>query len=153
MMIQVEGKTIGLRLNIGHKQPMKTVDSATFVAGHGIDGDRHFSAKPHRQGYQVLLIEEETLESFGLEQGLVRENVTTEGIDLSSMNSGDLLGLGDDVILQISKACAPCGRMDDIRPGLQEELQGRRGMLASVVEGGIVSTGDSVRILQGQLIG
>lgn len=152
-MNQVEGRAVGLRLNIGHKQPMKSVDSATFVARHGIDGDRHFSAKPHRQGYQVLLIEEETLESLGLEPGVVRENVTTTGIDLSSTNRGDLLGLGDEVVLQISKACAPCSRMDDIHPGLQDKLQGRRGMLASVVEGGSVSTGDSVRVLQGQLTG
>ncbi len=152
-MNQPAGKASSLRINIGHKAPMKRVESMVFVAGHGIEGDHHFTDKPHRQGYHVLLIEEETLNAVGIEHGVVRENVTTTGIDLNSLKSGDLVGLGDNVVLQISKACAPCRLMDDIRPGLQEELQDRRGMLAAVVEGGTVSAGDPVRVMQGQLVG
>jgi MOSC domain-containing protein YiiM len=43
--------------------------------------------------------------------------------------------------------CDPCERMDAIRPGLQEELDGRRGMLARVLEGGRVAAGDAVKLL------
>jgi MOSC domain-containing protein YiiM len=37
--------------------------------------------------------------------------------------------------------------MDEIRPGLQAELDGRRGMLARVVESGEVAAGDEVELL------
>ena len=79
---------------------------------------------------------------------MVRENVTTTGIDLQSLGRDTRLGLGDDVVLRISKECVPCGLMDDIRSGLQRELMGRRGMLAAVEEGGTVSLGDAVRVVE-----
>ena len=119
-----------------------------FVAGSGIEGDMHFSDKPHQQGYHVLLMQEENLDALGLDHGVVRENVTTTGIDLQSLTPETRLGLGDDVVLRISKECVPCGLMDDIRSGLQRELMGRRGMLAAVEEGGTVSVGDAVRVIK-----
>jgi len=38
--------------------------------------------------------------------------------------------------------------MDEIRPGLQAQLEGRRGMLASVEQGGPVSVGDTLLVLE-----
>jgi MOSC domain-containing protein YiiM len=43
--------------------------------------------------------------------------------------------------------CDPCHLMEKIRPGLQAELEGRRGMLASVVTPGRVAVGDAVGTL------
>ena len=43
--------------------------------------------------------------------------------------------------------CDPCSRMDDLRPGLRAELDGKRGMLARVVEGGEIALGDAVDLL------
>jgi MOSC domain-containing protein YiiM len=43
--------------------------------------------------------------------------------------------------------CDPCSRMDEIRPGLQAELEGRRGMLARVLETGEVAAGDEVELI------
>jgi MOSC domain-containing protein YiiM len=37
--------------------------------------------------------------------------------------------------------------MDELRPGLRGELDGKRGMLARVVASGEVSVGDEVRLL------
>ena len=51
------------------------------------------------------------------------------------------------MVLEISEPCAPCSRMDEIRPGLRLQLEGRRGMLAVVVEGGIADVGDSIVVL------
>ena len=142
-----QGEVVGLRVKLGRRQPMKQVEPMVFVAGGGIESDMHFTDKPHQQGYQVLLMQEENLDALGLDQGVVSENVTTTGIDLQSLERDTRLGLGDEVVLRISKECVPCGLMDDIRSGLQKELLGRRGMLAAVEEGGTVSVGDSVRVL------
>ncbi len=92
-------------------------------------------------------MQEENLDALGLDHGVVRENVTTAGIDLQSLEPETLLGLGDEVVLRLSKECVPCGLMNDIRSGLQKDLMGRRGMLAAVEEGGTVALGDAVRVL------
>ena len=144
-----QGEVVGLSVKLGRRQPMRQVEPMVFVAGSGIEGDMHFSDKPHLQGYQVLLMQEENLDALGLDQGVVSENVTTMGIDLQSLEGDTRLGLGDEVVLRISKECVPCGLMDDIRSGLQKALMGRRGMLAAVEEGGTVSVGDAVRVLDG----
>ena len=134
-------------LNVGHREPMKDVQDANFIAGQGIEDDRHASAKAERSDFQVLLMDQETLDALDLAPSVVRENVTTSGIDLSSLPSGRTVRLGDEVVLRISKPCPPCSRMDEVRSGLRQELEGRRGMLASVVEGGSVRVGDPVRSL------
>ena len=147
MDLVLEGRTVSLQLSVGHRQPMKAVESARFVAGHGIEGDRHATSLEVRQDYQVLLMDEETLEALGLDHGTIKENVTSSGIDVPSLQAGQRVALGDDAVLQISKACAPCSRMDDIRPGLRQELDGRRGKLARVVRSGTVLVGDPIRVV------
>ena len=54
--------------------------------------------------------------------------------------------IGDEVSLEIVGECEPCGKMDAIRQGLQQELNHRRGMLAKVINGGNIKVGDSVRV-------
>ena len=147
MGLSNEGRVVSLRLNVGERQPMVVVDTASLVAGLGIEGDRHATPRRKRRDHQVLLIDEETLESLRLEPGQVRENVTTGGIDMASVAAGQRLGLGPEAVVEISKPCTPCSRMDEVRPGLQRELEGRRGMLAWVVQGGSVAVGDPIRRL------
>jgi MOSC domain-containing protein YiiM len=125
----------------GHGLPMRPVDPGVFVADLGLEGCRH--AKPQSRR-QVLLIEEETLAALGLEPTVVKENVTTRGIDLTSLSADTRLLLGDDVELWVTGPCHPCGLMDEIRDGLQNELRGRRGMLAWVKRGGRVRIGDRI---------
>jgi MOSC domain-containing protein YiiM len=37
--------------------------------------------------------------------------------------------------------------MDELRAGLRSEIDGKRGMLAHVVEGGEIALGDSIELL------
>ena len=137
-----------LQICVGHRKPMEVVDSATFVAGFGIEGDRHAVTSGARTARQILLIDEQTLEGFGLVHGHVRENVTVTDIDLHALEAGQRLALGDHIVLEITGHCNPCERMDEIRPGLREELEGQRGMLATVITGGLASVGDVVRAVE-----
>ena len=54
----------------------------------------------------------------------------------------------DDVVVEITQFCAPCERMDEVRPGLREELFEQRGMLATVISGGAVNVGDQVQVIE-----
>ena len=69
----------------------------------------------------------------------IKENITTCGIALSKIVRGQRLKIGKVVQLSITKPCEPCSRLDEIRMGLQKELMGQRGMLATVVVGGMIS--------------
>ena len=140
-----EGIVVSLQVCVGKMLPMESLRSANFIAGYGIDGDRHATKDPKLRDRQVLLIDEGTLKTFGLQYGILKENITSIGIDLDSLVSGAILMLGEEVELKISKECTPCSRMDEIRPGLQDAIKGRRGTLASVVKGGLVTIGDKIR--------
>jgi MOSC domain-containing protein YiiM len=123
---------------------MRPVDPARFVEDLGLEGCRHARAGSRRQ---VLLIEEEALEALGLEPGVVKENVTTRGIDLTDLPVDTRLRLGSEVELWLTGPCRPCGLMDEIRDGLQEEIRGQRGVLAWVKRGGSVNVGDAVEVV------
>lgn len=125
----------------GHRREMRIVEDAIFRTNLGIDGDRHALEDSSRQ---ILLLERETLDELGLRPGVVKENITTGGIRLMDLSFGTRLRLGGEVVLEITKPCTPCHRMEEIRPGLLQELSGKRGMLARVVSGGRVRRGDRI---------
>ncbi len=134
-----------LRICVGHRAHMQVVDNANFVAGFGIEGDRHANGTSPGAARQVLLMDQQTLDAFGLAHGQVRENVTVADLDLHALEVGQRLSLGGQVVVEITGHCAPCQRMDEVRPGLRRDLVGQRGMLATVVTGGVARVGDAVR--------
>lgn len=94
----------------------------------------------------MLLLDSETLAELGLAPGALKENITTAGVHLAALAPGSRLRVGE-ALLEVTKECTPCSEMDKLRPGLQNELQGRRGMLARVVEGGLIRVGDTLTLL------
>ncbi|MGB8648564.1 MAG: MOSC domain-containing protein [Anaerolineae bacterium] len=115
------------------------------VVNLGLEGDRHAIPNASRQ---VLFVEQEVLDRFGLPAGAIKENVTTRGISLMSLAGGTRLKIGE-ALFELTKECEPCSRMDEIRMGLQEELDGQRGMLARVIQGGEVHVGDRIELIGG----
>ena len=137
-----DGKVVSLHLCVGHRQPMDTRESVV-VTGAGLEGDRHANPQSHRQ---VLLMEKEILDSLELKPGSIRENVTISGLPIHGLPAGQRLHLGDEVVLEVTGLCEPCSRMDELRAGLRETLDGRRGVLTRVVQGGGVQVGDAVAV-------
>src|SRR5215467_5800959 len=122
---------------------MEELREARIVADFGIEGCAH--ARPGT-GRQVLLVDCETLDAMELLPGLLRENITTAGLNVNSLEIGQRLRMGE-VILEVTMVCTPCNQMERIRPGLRKELWGRRGMLCRVLEGGILRPGDPIEKL------
>ena len=122
---------------------MTLVRSANVMEGLGIEGDKHASAASKRQ---VLLADKEALDAVGVLPGTIKENVTVEGVDVMRLPSGSLVRLGRSVVLEITAVCEPCFRMDEIRDGLKQELEGKRGMLSRVVRGGVINVGDPITV-------
>ena len=122
---------------------MTLVRSANVIEGLGIEGDKHASAASKRQ---VLLADKEALDAVGVLPGTIKENVTVEGVDVMRLPSGSLVRLGRSVVLEITAVCEPCFRMDEIRDGLKQELEGKRGMVSRVVRGGVINIGDPITV-------
>jgi len=127
---------------LAHREPMREFDEVFAVENKGFKDCLHGRAGSSRQ---VLLLDLETLEEFGIEPGRARENITTRGIALGTLSLGQRLRAGE-VLLQVTQPCTPCDQMDEIRQGLQEALRGRRGVLCRVIEPGRIRRGDRVEI-------
>ncbi len=112
------------------------------IAGQGLEGCAH--ANPPKR--EVLFVSKEHLDSVGVEPGAIRENLTIEGTDVEQWPVGQRVRAGE-AEFEITMVCDPCHRMDELRQGLRAELQGKRGMLATVVESGEVAVGDEVTLL------
>jgi MOSC domain-containing protein YiiM len=120
--------------------PMEELQEAQVVNDFGLQGCAH--ARPGKKR-QVLLVDKETLEAMDLQPGILRENITTTGLNVNSLDIGQQLRVGK-TLLEVSEICMPCDQMEKIRPGLRKELWGRRGMLCQVVEGGVIRRGDTI---------
>lgn len=140
----MSGTITHLQLKIARDVPMRHAESVRAIADLGIEGDINARAGSLRQ---VLLIDEETLQAFGMQPGRVRENITTRGIDLKSLERGTRLRAGG-ALFEITIPCAPCEFIDEIQPGLREKMIGQRGMLARVIEGGEIKIGDAVEVVK-----
>ena len=138
-----QGKIVAIHLCQERRRPMTPVEEAVAKSDLGLEGDQHAAAGSPRQ---VLLMDHETLVSLGLTPGVIRENITVKGLDFSTIRAGQVFFVGDQVTLEATGPCLPCYRMDEIRFGLQEELQGRRGVVATVLNGGRFRVGDTVRV-------
>ena len=121
--------------------PMEELEEVRIITNVGLEDCAH--ARPRGGPRQVLLVDRETLEAMELQPGIVRENITTDGIDVNSLAQNQELHIGE-VRLQVSEICHPCDQLEKIRPGLRREMRGRRGMLCQVLEGGIIRRGDTI---------
>jgi len=122
---------------------MEPLVAATLLENHGIAGCAHARPGGVRQ---ILLVDLETLSAMDLRPGVIRENITTEGLNVNGLARGQRLRVGE-TLLEVSAACTPCDQLEKVRPGLRRELYGRRGMLCRVLKGGTVAPGDAIERL------
>lgn len=126
---------------------------AQAVQGKGLRGDRKRSP-----GRQVTLLAREGWEAACAELGhslppsYRRANLLVSGVDLE-LAIGCYLQIGD-VWLRVRAEADPCGRMDQMHPGLFQALvpDFRAGVLATVEQGGLLQVGTTIRRHETMLI-
>jgi len=156
--------------------PQHTFSKATqprirLIAGIGVEGDAHAGTTvKHRSRVardptqpnlrQVHLIAGELhdeLQALGVDvhAGQLGENVTTRGIDLLGLPTGTRLRLGRDAFVQVTGLRNPCGQLNQVHRGLKDllaprdatgNIERRAGVMAIVLEGGVVAVGDAIRV-------
>ena len=82
------------------------------------------------------------------------ENITTRNIDLLALSTGTRLRIGA-AIVEVTGLRNPCSQIDRFQPGLMAAVLGRdsqgglvrkAGVMAIVVAGGEVRTGDPIQV-------
>jgi MOSC domain-containing protein YiiM len=121
---------------------MQSLPTARVIADAGFEGCAH--ARPGGKR-QVLLVDAETLQEMDLAPGIIRENITTEGLSVNALKIGQKVLIGK-VELQVSAVCEPCGELEKVRAGLQAEIVGKRGMLCKVLRGGMIQPGETIQV-------
>ncbi len=124
------------------------IESSQLLVNFGLAGDAH-GGRWHRQ---VSLLAQESIDSMrdkGLDvvAGNFAENITTMGIDLTSLRVGDHIGVGGTELLisQLGKVChARCA----IYHQAGDCVMPREGIFAVVHTGGWIRVGDAIRILE-----
>ncbi len=120
---------------------MAAAEEIEAVENRGFAGCIHARPGGRRQ---VLLMDIETLEEFGLAPSAVKENITTQGIVLRALRIGERLRIGE-ALFEVTLSCEPCNRIEELGPGLEEAMRGKRGMLCRVVKSGRVRVGDEIQ--------
>ncbi|MDY0973333.1 MOSC domain-containing protein [Massilia sp. CFBP9012] len=126
----------------GAPAPLR-VDSLRLLAGSGAEGDRHLDPLSPRQ---LLLASCASYAALSLPPQALRENLLLDD-DIDRLPSGTVLQIGDEAKVRLMFACEACGRLDLHGERLAARIGARRGVLARVVEGGVIRPGDPVRNL------
>ena len=143
---------IGLRTQ--RRGKVVSAQRVEALPGRGLAGD-HRAARdpvtpPSRR--QVTLLQAEHLNVIAaltgreaVEPALLRRNLVVSGINLFALKNRQFY-VGD-VLLEATGPCHPCTRMDEaLGNGGLSALRGHGGLTAAVVEGGMMSVGDAVRV-------
>ncbi len=138
-----QGSVTNLHIARVKGTPSHPVDEAMAISGLGLEGDRSAYEGNLRQ---VLLVDKAILDDAGLAPGQVKENITISGLDLSGAQVGQVISIGDGVTMEVVGDCEACSKMDAIRMGLKDALDGKRGTLAKVLNGGAIKVGDTISV-------
>jgi len=121
---------------------------AAHVDAAGIEGDGHAHDKHNKPTRALSLFDEEVLfelrrEGYSLAPGSIGENLTLRNVHVQSMEPGTVLRIGM-VRIRLEEPRKPCYVLDVIDPHLKDDIVGRCGYMASVLEGGQLEPGMEV---------
>ena len=124
------------------------IKKGTLKEGYGLIGDAHADSGWHRQ---VSLLAIESIEKmrqsgYDVKPGDFAENITCEGIVLNTLPIGTRLGVGQNVILEISQIGKECHSGCAIMKQTGKCIMPKEGVFAKVITGGEISSGDNIKV-------
>ena len=125
------------------------LNSANLVIGQGIEGDRK-GGNPKRNlnimSFEIL--EALGKEGFSTQPGQMGEQIVIRGLDVGTLAEGDQLQIGGHACVEVVSHRTGCERFEHIQGKSPQEAAGRMGVMAKVVESGMIAVGDPVKLLQ-----
>jgi MOSC domain-containing protein YiiM len=126
----------------------KAVAEGVLKEDYGLVGDAHADCCTHRQVSLLALESIDKVKSMGFEVGPgdFAENLTTQGLELSSLPPGTRMSVGKDVLLEVSQIGKKCHSGCAIYQEIGECVMPREGIFARVIHGGRVRAGDRIKL-------
>lgn len=140
----MQAEVVSVNISSKKREKKTQVSHAILIAGHGVEGDAHAGGI-----HQVSLLAQESIH-MGIASGVelcpgdFGENITTEGIVLTSLKVGDRLAAGE-ALLQISQIGKTCNEPCSIGERLGDCIMPREGVFAKVMRGGRITPGDAIQ--------
>ncbi len=141
-------KIVALSISAKRGGPKKNVPEVEVIAGRGIKDDAH-ADDWHRQ---VSLLAQESIDKLKdkglkLKPGQLAENITTEGIELTKLEVGTKLLLGEEVLLEVTQIGKVCHTPCAIYYQVGDCVMPREGIFAKALEGGVLRVGDEIKTI------
>ena len=126
----------------------EAVASSTLRENHGLVGDAHADSDTHRQVSLLAIESINKIRSLGLDVGPgdFAENLTVEGIDLVSLPVGTRLGIGEEIVLEISQIGKECHSGCAIFQQAGKCIMPEEGGFAKVIRGGLIKAKDTIKV-------
>ena len=145
--MEESGKVVGVCMSQRRTDPKKNVGKGILIKGLGLAGDSHAGSEK-----EVSLLAIESIQKLCQETGIsagpgcFAENITTEGMDLTSLPLGSKLQAGEAKleVMQIGK---------DPSQAHTYNYQGhsilpKEGVFCKVIESGEIKVGDSITVIR-----
>jgi len=142
------GKVVGVCTSRKRTAPKENINKAFLQKDLGLVGDSHAGSEK-----EVSLLAIETIQRLCQETGIsagpgcFAENITAEGIDLTSLPIGTHLRVGDAKLMVIQIGKDPSQAHTYSYHGYS--ILPRDGVFCKVIESGGVKVGDLIRMIKG----
>lgn len=149
-----QGKVESIYIASEKGAPVTPVEQVRAIPGKGLEGDRYFDPRgqdnpAHKPKEEATLIEIESLEALKRDHNLdltpaeSRRNIVTRDVPLNHL-VGREFQVGE-VTLRGIKLCEPCSYLQNMtKQGILAGLTHRGGLMAQIVSGGTIRTGDNI---------
>jgi MOSC domain-containing protein YiiM len=139
-----QGIVIGVCISQKRTDPKKNMGKGFLQRGYGLVGDSHAGTEKEVSLLAIESIHKLCQETgISVEPGCFAENITTEGIDLTSLPIGSQLQVGGIKLLVIQIGKDPSQPHTYNYQGFS--LLPKEGLFCKVIEGGEIKIGDSIR--------
>ncbi len=147
-MATIKGRIKAISISGTKGTRKENVIRAELKTDYGIIGDAH-AGKWHRQVSLLSFesIEEAASRGANVSPGDFAENITTEGIDLHLLKTGDKIHFGKKVVLEITQLGKKCHTKCEIYEQVGDCIMPREGIFAKVTQGGILNIGDEIEVI------
>ena len=152
------GRLEGIARHGRARGPIELLDAVAVTTVGGVQGDFRGAVRPGGKGRrQISLITAEGWDAAMADMGLHadqilpwharRVNLLSRGI-VFPQTTGYIVAIGESLRFEVTKECDPCGRMEELLPGLKAGLlpDWRGGVLGKVLTDGKIAIGDAIRI-------
>ena len=139
------GRVVGVCASQKRTDPKENIGRGFLQRGFGLVGDSRAGTEK-----ELSLLAIESIQRFSKEEGIwagpgcFAENITTEGIDLTSLPIGSHLRIGEGklTVIQIGKDPSQA------RPYTYQgySILPKKGVFCKVMEGGEIKVGDIIRL-------